>query len=242
MGKIEPLHKVEARVLGVLIEKQTTTPDSYPLSLNSLVTGCNQKSNRDPVTEFDERSVTDALRDLQLNRLATENHTSGARVVKYAHNAGARLELEPPALAVIAELMLRGPQTPGDLRARASRMAPLPDLPTLERVLGQLESRGMVVRIAPAPGSRAPRWAQTLSPNLHPIDGAVSSAPSATPAVAARPAHQPANAPAAGATATTAPAATGDDLAARVTALERQLAALSEQLDTLRAQLGDDAG
>jgi len=167
MGTIQPLQKAEARVLGVLIEKSLTTPDAYPLSLNALVNGCNQKSNRDPETAFDEKAVEEAVRDLRMNRLAVEVSSRSARVIKYRHKAEERLELDTQSVAILAELMLRGPQSPGDIRGRASRMASIPSLGHLDGLLRKLIERQMVVQLAPLPGSRTVRYMQLLAPNLH---------------------------------------------------------------------------
>ncbi|MCB9896665.1 MAG: DUF480 domain-containing protein [Planctomycetes bacterium] len=191
MAHREPLDKIEARILGVLIEKELTTPDGYPLSLNALQNGCNQKSNRDPQLSLDTQSLEEALNRLRLNRLVREVHEAGARVLKYAHDAKPALEVDTQELAVLAELLMRGPQTVGELRGRVERMTPVPTLDDLQRVLKPLMERGMVVVIAPAPGSRAPRYLQTIAPGIHPgIDA--GTAPRTAPAPAAPNAPAPA--------------------------------------------------
>lgn len=177
----EPLDAVEARIFGTLVEKELTTPEGYPLSLNALQNGCNQKSNREPVSNLDEQSIREALLRLRLHRLVREVTQAGARVVKYAHDGAATLALQPPALAIVAELLLRGPQMPGELRTRASRMAPMDTQADLDALLATLGQRGFVERLAPEPGSRAPRWRQTLAPGLH---GAGPAAGAGTPAAA----------------------------------------------------------
>src|SRR5262245_53337263 len=120
----------ERRVLGVLIEKQKSTPDAYPMSLNALVTGCNQKSNRDPVTDYEDFEVEEALRDGQKKGLVIKIEGSG-RVEKWRHNLYDAWKADKTEMAVLAELLLRGPQTEGELRGRASRMEPIEDLDAL---------------------------------------------------------------------------------------------------------------
>ena len=171
----------ECRVLGTLIEKAMTTPAQDPLSLNSLVTGVNQKSNRDPVVEIDETRALLALDGLRRKGLARDVSFTGSRVEKFRHTAGEALSARGPELAVLAELLLRGPQTTGELRARASRMAAFDSIEAVEGTLASMATdsrggesdasvRGSLVRsVAPLPGSRAPRWAQCLCHDLHAI-------------------------------------------------------------------------
>jgi uncharacterized protein YceH (UPF0502 family) len=137
----------ERRVLGVLVEKAKTTPDVYPLSLNALVTGCNQKSNRDPVLDLAEAEVDEVLTALQPKGLVTR--IQGGRVEKFRHNLYDVLAVDKAELATLAEMLLRGPQTEGELRGRASRMEPIPDLETLRGVLRRLAQRGLVVFLGP---------------------------------------------------------------------------------------------
>jgi uncharacterized protein YceH (UPF0502 family) len=172
----------ECRVLGVLIEKAQTTPAQYPLSLNAIVTGCNQKSNRHPVVNFDENRVLDAIDLLQQKELVQQVSMSGSRVPKFRHLARQVLDVETPALVVLAELMLRGPQTVGELRTRASRMHQLESLEVVANVLDGLMGgeEPMAKRVPPLPGSRAERFAQLLCPDLHPLNEGVAAA--ATPA------------------------------------------------------------
>jgi uncharacterized protein YceH (UPF0502 family) len=156
------LSSAEQRVLGCLIEKRWTTPDGYPLSLNSLRLACNQATNRDPVTDFDESTVRDAAQRLSrygLARLAS-GHTS--RSTKYRHLAEEALGLGRDELAVLAVLLLRGPQTPGELKARSERMAPLASLEDVERVLDTLCSRGYARRLPRRPGQKEDRFEQLL--------------------------------------------------------------------------------
>ena len=116
------LTPVEARILGVLIEKQMSTPDYYPMTLNAVVTACNQKTNRAPVMDLDEPEVREGLDRLRQRRLVWQVKTQGSRVPKYEHNMGAAAEFSERELGLLCELLLRGPQTPGELRARSSRL------------------------------------------------------------------------------------------------------------------------
>lgn len=137
----------ERRVLGVMVEKAKTTPDTYPLSVNAIVTGANQKSNRDPMMNMSDVDVEDALSDLQKKNLAIK--ISGGRVIRWRHALYEALKVDKVELAVLAELLLRGPQTEGELRARAARMEPIDDLDALRPVLRKLTERGMVVYLTP---------------------------------------------------------------------------------------------
>src|SRR5689334_18119643 len=139
------LTPLEARVIGCLIEKQITTPDQYPLSLNALVNACNQKSNRDPVLELDERTVQQTVDELGRKHLVVEKSGFGSRVPKYQHRfcntEYGTLKLDPQELAIVCELLVRGPQTPGELRTRASRMAPFGETSDVEAALMRLRDR-----------------------------------------------------------------------------------------------------
>jgi uncharacterized protein YceH (UPF0502 family) len=208
--QLEPL---EARVLGVLIEKELTTPDSYPLSLNALVNGCNQKNNRDPLLSVGEREVNDVILKLRVAGLAEFVQLAGARVEKYRHKAGAALHLEPAEVAVLAELLLRGAQQPGELRSRVERMHPLPTLEGLQAVLDGLVGKGLVVQLARRDGERTARWAQLLAPEQHAPAARPTFAASVAPAPAA--VHSPAHAA----------------LEARVARLEADVARLLARLD-----------
>ena len=145
---LRPLEANERRVLGVLIEKAKTTPDQYPLSLNALVTGSNQKSNRDPVMTLDEEQVIRAVRSLQADHAVAEVFGSG-KIPRYRHLAYEWLGVGKEELAIVGELLLRGEQTEGDLRGRASRMDEIPDLTTLRGHLDRLAARGLVVWLSP---------------------------------------------------------------------------------------------
>src|SRR5258708_24980369 len=156
----------EARVIGCLIEKQVTTPDQYPLSLNALVNACNQKSNREPIMALDEPTVQSVVDTLSRKHLVLERSGFGSRVPKYRHcfcNAEfGTLKFDPQELAVVCELMLRGPQTPGELRSRASRMATFSDVSEIESTLTRLAERAdgpFLTRLARQPGRRDARYA-----------------------------------------------------------------------------------
>jgi uncharacterized protein YceH (UPF0502 family) len=168
------LTAIEARVIGSLIEKQITTPDQYPLSLNALVNACNQKSNRDPVLELDERTVQQTVDDLGRKHFVVEKSGFGSRVPKYQHRfcntEYGTLKLDPQELAIVCELLLRGPQTPGELRSRAARMAPFSDVSEVEAALTRLSEREdgpFVVRLAREPGRRESRYAHLFSGEVH---------------------------------------------------------------------------
>ncbi|KNZ31491.1 MAG: hypothetical protein AD742_15900 [Methylibium sp. NZG] len=170
---LRPLSLLEARVLGVLIEKAHTVPDSYPLSLNALAMGCNQKTARDPVlnaTDSEVQLTVDALKALHL-----VFESSGSRVSRYEHNLGRALALPSQSVALLAVLMLRGPQTVSELRANSDRLHRFADLSSVEAFLDELAARSeekggpLVLKLARAPGAREPRWAQLL---CGPVDAA----------------------------------------------------------------------
>ena len=158
------LSELEARVLGVLIEKQRTVPDIYPLSLNALAAGCNQKTSRDPIMSVAEADVASALDALKGRSLVMES--SGGRVMRYAHNAKRALDLPDQSLALLAMLMLRGPQTAGELRINADRLHRFNDISTVEaflRELAERESGALVAELPRSPGTRETRWIQLLT-------------------------------------------------------------------------------
>jgi uncharacterized protein YceH (UPF0502 family) len=154
--RVEPLHAVEIRVLGALIEKDITTPEYYPLTVNSLQNACNQKSSRDPVVQFDEQTVEQALELLKTKHLVVRVSGAGHRVEKWAHRLGETLNLGRREMALLCVLMLRGAQTVGELRGRTERMHDFTDLEEVERVLETLEKSELVAR-----ASRG-RWVQLL--------------------------------------------------------------------------------
>jgi uncharacterized protein YceH (UPF0502 family) len=147
-SQVRPLDAVERRVLGVLIEKAKATPDQYPLSLNALVAGCNQKSNRDPVMSLDEEQVVRAIASLRACGAMAEVFGSG-KIPRYRHLAYEWLGVGKEELAILCELLLRGGQSEGALRGRASRLDPIDDLPTLRGYLDALADRGLVVWLSP---------------------------------------------------------------------------------------------
>lgn len=158
------LSPAEARVLGVLIEKQRTVPDSYPLTLNSLLAGCNQKTSRNPVLELSEAQVQDALDSLRRQSLIDES--SGGRALRYSHNADRALRLPSQSVILLAVLMLRGPQTAGELRIASDRMHNFADISSVEGFLDEMAERAagaLVVKLPRLPGAREARWAHLLA-------------------------------------------------------------------------------
>jgi uncharacterized protein YceH (UPF0502 family) len=212
----------ECRVLGVLIEKAQTTPDQYPLSLNAVVNGANQKNNRDPLLTMDEDRAFDAVEGLRGKGLVIQTDQAGSRVHKYRHSVLEKLHVRSAELALLAELLLRGPQTLGELRGRASRMHAFETTDAVKEMLRALMERAepLAKEVAPSPGSRAERYAQLLCPALHPLDAA----------------PVPREATAAPAPSATIPAAS---LGERVQRLESQVAALTDALRQLAAKLGE---
>jgi uncharacterized protein YceH (UPF0502 family) len=206
----------ESRVLGVLIEKAQTTPDQYPLSLNAIVNGSNQKNNRYPVLEMTEEAAFEAAEGLREKGLAARVDQVGGRVHKYRHTATEGLHARTAELVILAELLMRGPQTLGELRGRASRMHPLESIDRVKEMIRALSDRPepYVKEVPPAPGSRAERYVQLLCPGLHAIEEGAADAVSP------------------------APAATG--LAARVTALEGEVRSLREMLAKLAGAVGEE--
>ena len=159
------LTETEVRVLGSLVEKQLTTPEYYPMTLNALVAACNQKSNRDPVVSFDESTVTATLDSLRDKNLVYTFHGSTSRVVKYKHMLPNVYELDPAETAVIDVLMLRGPQTVGEIRGRTDRLFDFSGLPEVQETLDKLARRDepLVVRLERQPGQKDARYAHLLS-------------------------------------------------------------------------------
>ena len=158
------LSLLETRVLGTLYEKQHTVPDSYPLTLNALVSGCNQKTSRSPVMEASEADVRGALDSLKSANLVME--TSGGRVSRYSHNVERVLQVPSQSAAILTVLMLRGPQTPGELRINCERLHSFADISAVQGFLDELAARpagALVVQLARQPGARESRWAHLLS-------------------------------------------------------------------------------
>jgi uncharacterized protein len=220
----------EQRVLGCLIEKRWTTPDQYPLSLNALRLACNQTTNRDPVTHYDEQTVRDAAQRLSKYGLARLASGHSSRAIKFRHLAEEALGLGREELAVLAVLLLRGPQTPGELKGRSERIAPIATLEDVDRVLSTLIERGYARRIGRRPGQKEDRYEQLLGGDA---DSAMAesstSAPKPAPAVTVAPT------PAVSA----APADVNGQLEARVEALEAEVSALRAELLALHQALGD---
>jgi len=209
------LSDVEARVLGSLVEKELTTPEYYPLSLNALVNACNQKSNRDPLMNLDEESVREALRALDKKGLAGPADNMVSRVSKYEHRLQEAYNFTRHEIAVLSELLLRGPQTPGELRSRADRMHTFEDLGIVQSTLQRLMKREppLVTVMARQPGMKEARYAHLLS-------GEVQAPPQ--------------NSAAAGIF--TAGGAGGGE---RIARLEDQVAALQSEVAALKRQLGE---
>ncbi len=216
------LDAIEARILGVLIEKELTTPEQYPLSLNALAAGCNQKSNRDPVLEISDSAIASGLERLRRKALVGTAHASGARVERYRHSAASVWELAQPELAVLAELLLRGPQMPGELRGRADRMSRIETLEALGATLEALRAGGFVRRLDPKPGARAPSWEQIVT-----AAGGATAAPAQAPAAVSSAVTGLPKQSAATSAPASVPPATPTGLEARVAALEAEVARLA---------------
>ena len=206
------LDEIEVRVLGSLIEKDLATPEYYPLTLNALTNACNQKSNRDPVLQLDDTEVVRALDSLRQKQLAHQS-AEGVRSAKYCHNLESVLDLDLEDLAILAELLLRGPQTVGELRNRAERMHPVGDLQAAEERLQNLMEREepLITRLPRQPGRKEQRFAHLLSGTPE-IDE--------TSALPVEPARMQV-------------AAEND----RITKLEEEIVSLRTELDELRSQL-----
>jgi uncharacterized protein YceH (UPF0502 family) len=216
---------VEIRVLGCLVEKQRTTPDVYPLSLNALRLACNQSTNRDPVVDYDEQAVVEALRRLALRGWTRLASGAGSRARKYRHLLDQAFGLDDAEVALLAVLMLRGPQTPGELKQRGQRLHDFSDLTAVQETLERLVERGQVARHERQPGQKEDRYEQLLGGGTRTAsapavsgDSPAGDGPGEPPAV---PAEEPRPA---------------ED---RLTRLEREVAELRVELAALRAELGD---
>jgi uncharacterized protein len=206
------LSLLETRVLGVLVEKERTVPDTYPLTLNGLVAGCTQKTSRDPVIDASAPEVQAAVDRLRQLSLVVE--TSGGRVMRYAHNVGRVLGVPTEVVALLATLMLRGPQTPGEIRQNAERLHRFADISSVEAYLAELAARpsgALVVELARVPGAREARW-------MHLLSGVPAADLQAAPAVAQAPVEL---------------ASTGE-----IVALKNDLGTLRQEVSELRTQLG----
>jgi uncharacterized protein YceH (UPF0502 family) len=208
------LDEIEVRVLGALLEKEITTPDYYPLSLNALINACNQKSNRDPVMALDESVATQALDSLNEKGLAGQATSADSRVPKYAHRLQEVFNFDRREMAVLCVLLLRGPQTPGELRGRTERMYKFDDLGVVESALHRLMEREppLVKKLARQPGTKESRYAHLLAGD---VEG--WSAPAET---------QPVGAP-------------GSQDEQRITRLETEVQSLRTEVADLRQQLED---
>ena len=203
------LDRTSRRILGVLAEKAMTTPNLYPLTLNAVLNGCNQKSARNPTMHLRDFEVDGCLRSLQISGWVSRVEGQGSRVAKWKHRLGERLDLETAPLAVFAELLLRGDQKEGELRSNAQRMARIPDLETLRGLLEGLEAKGLVQQRPPRAGERARRWDHTLYTNEETTDRPTPSGPI--------PAEPP-------------PPTSGANIEERLQALEHRVAELEERL------------
>jgi uncharacterized protein YceH (UPF0502 family) len=212
----EPLTLAEARVLGTLMEKARTVPDSYPMTLNALVAGCNQKSSREPITNLSEAQVQEALDGLKRRSLAFT--TRGSRVDRWEHNFQRAMVVPEQSAVLLGLLMLRGPQTAGELRIHSERWYRFADISSVEAFLDEMQSRSedkggpLVVQLPRAPGSREARWAHLL---CGPVDVGAAEASAAA-----------------------APESAPQGLAARVASLEQEVAELRAALSRLSTELG----
>jgi uncharacterized protein YceH (UPF0502 family) len=221
----------EIRVLGCLLEKQRTTPEAYPLSLNALRLACNQATNRDPVVDYDEATIRDALHRLSRRRWARLASGPGSRAPKYRHLLDEALALPDDELAVLCVLMLRGPQTPGELKQRTERLHPLADLAAVHATLARLIERELAARVERRPGQKEERYTQLLGEDASPAAVAPAPVAAPTPALAD---DEPLAAP------PPAPPADPrvDRLEEEIATLRADVAALRASLDALRAELG----
>ena len=227
------LTAAELRVLGCLIEKQRTTPDTYPLTLNALRTACNQSTNRDPVVAYDEATIRDATTRLARRRWARLSSGAGSRTSKYRHLLEDSLTRAPDELAILCVLMLRGAQTPGELKQRSDRMHPFADLAAVHDTLARLIGRELVEELPRRPGQKEERYAHRLSD-----DDAPEPAPASAATADAAPPAPVIRAP--GRAMPSAPEAERVELALpdRVARLEAEVAQLRAELRALRALRG----
>jgi hypothetical protein len=210
------LDPVEVRVLGCLIEKQRTTPDAYPLTLNALRLACNQSTNRDPVVAYDEETIRGALHRLGRRRWTRLASGHSSRAAKYRHLLDDELGIDRAEQAVLAVLMLRGPQTPGELKQRTERMQPFAGMAELQEVLTRLIDRELAMELARRPGQKEERFAHRLSDELEDGDEVVAAAPAPAQVVVPPPPRR-------------------DE---RLDRLEAEVAELRAQVAALRAELG----
>ncbi|REJ67275.1 MAG: DUF480 domain-containing protein [Planctomycetota bacterium] len=231
-AKWQPLSAVERRVLGVLIEKAKTTPESYPLSLNAVRVGSNQKSNRAPQMQLEEEDVADALERLRECGAVVLIQGDG-RVEKFRHLAYDWFGVDKVELAVMAELLLRGDQTIGELRGRAARMNPIADLAALRPVLDSLETKGLIIYLTPKGRGCVVTHALYQPQQLDKLRAQYGDASRTMPT------DETEDAPPRATASHAAAAEPRDSLAARVEALEREVAQLRGRLDEIAHQLGE---
>jgi uncharacterized protein len=218
-GLDRPLDPVELRVVGCLVEKELSTPDAYPLSLAALLAACNQSSNRDPVVPLEIAEVEEALRRLMADVLVWRER--GARTLRWKHQLDSKLGLDRPAKAVLAELALRGAQTPGELRSRCTRMHAFASLGEVEQTLRSLADQGLAEELPRAPGQKERRWQQLLGREGSHRATEQKAAPGEL-----------------GGGPTGRQRATGDALEARLAALESEVAELARRLARLEEGQG----
>jgi uncharacterized protein YceH (UPF0502 family) len=213
---------VEIRVLGCLIEKQRTTPDVYPLTLNALRLACNQATNRDPVVDYDENTIRSGIERLVQRKWATLASWSNRRSMKYRHTLDGALALDDAEISLLAVLMLRGPQTPGELKTRTERLHAFASMKELMDALGRLIERRLAVRLERRPGQREERYAHLLGEDSDEAEERTTAPAIAAPAEPVAAAPQPA----------------AGDADERFRRIEQQIAELRAQLQALRDELG----
>ncbi|HET8565946.1 MAG TPA: YceH family protein [Solirubrobacterales bacterium] len=215
---------VEIRVVGCLVEKQRTTPDAYPLSLNALRLACNQSTNRHPVVAYDEATISEALRRLALRGWTRLASGAGSRARKYRHLLPEALEIDDAELALLAVLMLRGAQTPGELKQRSERLHTFESLVAVQETLERLCGREYAVRHARRPGQKEDRYEQVLGGGKEPEGGTERPVASEQDPQSAAP----------------TPAAAADPAESRLDRIERELGELRAQVTQMREALGED--
>ena len=232
------LTAAEIRVLGCLLEKQRTTPEAYPLSLNALRLACNQSTNRDPVVDYDEATIRDALHRLSRRRWTRLASGPGSRAPKYRHLLDEALGLPDDEVAVLCVLMLRGAQTPGELKQRTERLHPLADLAAVPATLERLIGRELAARLDRRPGQKEERYTQLLGEDAAEPSASPAATPAATPA--APPPVAPARVPIStdGPPRAPEPDPRIDRIEAELAALRGEVGELRGALDALRAELG----
>jgi hypothetical protein len=213
---MKDLNPTELRVLGALVEKQIATPDYYPLTLNALVNACNQKNHRDPVVSYVESDVERALDGLRNKQLAIRNEGGASRVLKFGHTFPKAYNLEPPEVAVLCVLMLRGPQTPGELRSRTAHLHNFESLPAVEETLQKLSTLAepLVTKLPRTPGTKEARYAHLLGGQV--ASAEVVQVTSPEPTVPSKPAEPD-----------------------RLAKLEAEVTSLREDIEKLKEQLAN---